>query len=501
MLDASQLNDPELLRQIVTLQDREIQRLHQRLAQLCTQLAKLQGTQATKQLELELVRLQEQLAAAQRRLFGPSSEKRPGPQVTPPPESPPRPGHGPTQQPQLPRIAQRHELTPDERQCPLCHLEMSEMKGQTEDSEEITVVERKFLLQTHHKQKYRCSCNAAILTAPGPQKLVPGGRYSLEFAVEIALQKYSFHMPLERQARRMLGEGLRITRQTLWDQLYPLATLLMPTYAALRPKVLESFVVHMDETPWKMLTTRPSKTWQVWCISSETGTYYHLDPHRSAVVAQTILGPFGGVLMTDGLAVYQAVARGRPQLLLVFCWAHVRRKFLEAEPAYPQCAQALELIGALYQVERSAPSLRGLGPQATAEALQLRAQLRATQSQPLLEQLWRWTEEQVCLPRSSLRGAIDYLRSLWPGLTRFVQDPRIPLDNNRAERQLRTCVVGRKNHYGSKSERGTEVAALFYSLIETARQLHLDERQYLLCAARFALSNPGGALLPHALRS
>ena len=499
--DVSQITDPELLRQIVTLQEREIQRLHQRLAQLCTQLAQLQGKQGSKQLELELLRLQEQLAAANRRMFGPSSEKRPGPQTTPPPPAPPPKGHGPTEQPQLPRLTKHHELLPCERQCPFCRLEMSEMKGQTEDSEEITVVERRFLLVTNQKQKYRCSCNAAILTAPGPEKLIPGGRYSLEFAVEVALQKYSFHMPLERQARRMLSEGLRITRQTLWDQLYPLAALLTPSYQELRKKVLEPFVVHMDETPWKLLTSRPSKTWQVWCISSENGTYYHLDPHRSAAVAQELLGGFAGVLVTDGLQVYQTVARGSPQIMLVFCWAHVRRKFLDAEAAYPQCAQALDLIGALYQVERSAPRVHGLSPSEAAEALQLRAQLRATQSKPLLEQLWSWTEEQVCLPRSSLRGALDYLRSLWPGLTRFVDDPRIPLDNNAAERELRAVVLGRKNHYGSKSERGTQVAAVLYSLIETALQLGVDERQYLLSAARFAMANPGGALLPHALLS
>ena len=174
---------------------------------------------------------------------------------------------------------------------------------------------------------------------------------------------------------------------------------------------------------------------------------------------------------------------------------------MDAEAAYPQCAEALDLIGALDQVERSAPSVRGLSPAEAAQALQIRAQLRATQSQPILERLWAWTEQQVCLPRSSLRGALDYMRSLWPGLTRFVSDPRIPLDNNAAEREMRAVVLGRKNHYGSKSHRGTQVAAVLYSLIETARQLGVDERQYLLSAARFAMANPGGALLPHALLS
>ena len=322
MLDAAQINDVDLLRQIVTLQNQELTRLQQRLGQLVAQLAALQGKSAPQQLELEMMRLQEQLAAMQHRLYGPSSEKRPPSTPTPPPPPRPRVGHGPTAQPQLPRIQQRHSLPPADQDCPMCRGPMTEMKGQTEDSEEVTVVERKFLLVTHQKQKYRCRCNEAVVTAPGPVKLIPGGRYSLEFAVEVALQKYSFHMPLERQARRMAGEGLRVTPQTLWDQVYALSKLLTPAYLAVRTQVLSCFVVHLDETPWKMLTQRPSKTWQVWCLSSDKGAYYHLDAHRSAQVAKELLGVFAGALMTDGLAVYPAAVRGSPKITLLFCWAH-----------------------------------------------------------------------------------------------------------------------------------------------------------------------------------
>ena len=92
--------------------------------------------------------------------------------------------------------------------------------------------------------------------------------------------------------------------------------------------------------------------------------------------------------------------------------------------------------------------------------------------------------------------AISYMLELWPGLKRFVDDPRIPIDNNLVERDLRGMVVGRKNHYGSKSLRGTQVAATFYTLVETASRHGLDPRAYLLAAARHALQNPGSALLP-----
>ena len=207
VLDAAQINDLDLLRQIVTLQNQELARLHQRMAQLVSQLAALQGKSGPKQLELELLRLQEQLAAMQHRLFGPSSEKRPQSAPTPPPAPQPRVGHGPTAQPQLARLEKRHELPAADQDCPLCRGPLTEMKGQTEDSEEVTVVERKFILVTHQKQKYRCRCNEAVVTAPGPVKLIPGGRYSLEFAVEVALQKYSFHSVPRMHTLKPRAEG------------------------------------------------------------------------------------------------------------------------------------------------------------------------------------------------------------------------------------------------------------------------------------------------------
>ena len=102
---------------------------------------------------------------------------------------------------------------------------------------------------------------------------------------------------------------------------------------------------------------------------------------------------------------------------------------------------------------------------------------------------------------SGLRKAVEYMLGLWSGLTRFLDDPRVPLDNNAVQRALRGAVIGRKNHYGSRSQRGTEVAALFYSLLESAKACGIDERTYLLRAAHSALANPQVTLLPHDLTS
>ncbi len=207
------------------------------------------------------------------------------------------------------------------------------------------------------------------------------------------------------------------------------------------------------------------------------------------------------IVVADGYGAYEALARAGPSLILAHCWAHVRRKFVEAEPHYPEpCAEALDLIGQLYAVERACPGIdAGLGDAGRAERLARRATARRDQSAPIVVAIHAWAHRQRALPESSLGKAIAYMLGLWRGLTRFLDDPRIALDNNATERALRGMVIGRKNHYGSQSKRGTEVAALFYSLIESTKLCGIEPKAYLLCATRAALENPGTVTLQHAL--
>jgi hypothetical protein len=144
------------------------------------------------------------------------------------------------------------------------------------------------------------------------------------------------------------------------------------------------------------------------------------------------------------------------------------------------------------------PEKLDAGP-ADAPTLKCDAALRAEQAAAIVAELRGWAHRQRALPESSLGKAIAYMVGPWPGLTRFLEDPRVPLDNNATERGLRGVIVGRKNHYGSRSQRGTEVAALFYSLIESAKLCGVEPTAYLLRAVRAALTTPGTATLPHAL--
>lgn len=485
----------EVLRQVACLLDREVQALHQRIEKLVSEVVRLRGGDASA-LQLELEQLKELLARRDRALFGDSSEKRRSPAQDKPAgaEKPKQEGHGPKAQPNLALIEQSHELDQDKLGCPQCGGEMVPMNGQFEDSEEVSVVERRFVLVKHRRQKYRCRCNACVVTAPGPRKLISGGRYSTEFAVEVAISKYADHAPLERQVRTMAREGLEISSQTLWDQINALARRLKPTWTALKEQVLGAPVVHADETHWRMMDGKSSRWW-VWCVASEEAVFYRLCSSRSAKAAGEVLSNYGGIVMADGYSAYSSLERAGPGFTLAHCWAHVRRKFDEIRESYPLAsAEALDLIGKLYEVERLVvPS------QDEQAVLEQRAQLRAERSEGIVAEIRRWAEKQTPLPQSGLGKAITYMWGMWPGLTHFLKNPRIPLDNNAGERALRGVVVGRKNHYGSRSRRGTEVAAIFYSLCESAKLAGIEPRSYLLQATYAAIDHPGTVTLPASL--
>src|SRR5438128_1941706 len=495
-----------MLRQVAILLERENDKLHAKLQALTTELARLRGD-ARPAAELELEFLKELLAQRERALFGAASEQRPRPAPpTPSPPPAPRRGHGPTAQPTLPTVEVVHELAAADLTCPQCGGTLRAMAGQTEDADEITVVERRFVLLKHRRKKYRCACNGCVETAPGPLRLAArpdarGRRYSREFAVEVAVNKYLDHLPLERQARVMSREGLTIESQTLWDQIEALATVLQPTYDALRAYVLTAPVVGADETWWRLLGGPESKRWWAWGVTRDDAVTYTILANRSQEAARQVLDGYHGIVMADGYGAYDALARAGPGFTLAHCWAHVRRKFIEAEPHYPApCGVVLELIGQLYTVEREVPALPAAAGVATAdEMLALRGRLRHERSRAIVHEIQTWALAQRALPESSLGKAITYLLGLWAGLTCFLDNPCIPLDNNRTERGLRGVVLGRKNHYGSRSRRGTEVAALFYSLIESAKLCGVDPKRYLLTATRAALADRATVTLPHTL--
>ena len=193
--------DGEQLRQAAKLLERENERLLRQVLELKQQLATAEG-KGTEQLEL-LTELERQLAARNRKLFGDSSEKRGSSKTDR--EAPVQTGHGPRVQPELPITERVHVLDEADHVCPSCGGRLEEMAGQSEDADEVDVLERQFVLVRHKRQKYRCSCGSCVETAPGPEKLIPGGRYSIDFAASVAVAKYTDHLPQREPARGRRG--------------------------------------------------------------------------------------------------------------------------------------------------------------------------------------------------------------------------------------------------------------------------------------------------------
>ena len=487
--------DIEVLRQAAQILDAENQRLIAKVTELQRQLLVAKGVSA-EELQLKLVELTEQLQRRTQALFGDSSERRSRSRDAAPPA--PQHGHGPRRQPQLPCVEKVHTLDTADQTCPKCGGTLAPWEGQFEESEEVDVVERHFVITKHKRQKYRCSCQACVETALGPLKLIPGGHYSLGFAVEVAVAKYADHLPLERQTVMMAREGLTVSSQTLWDQIDALAKVLAPLHERLHARVLAAPVIHADETYWRLMKGRGEKAasdgkWYVWSVLSADAVDYRVLGSRGQDSARQVLGGYHGTVVADGYGVYGALSRAGPGYRLAGCWAHVRRKFVEAPPSAPS-AMALEMIGELYQVEREAA-----GDDDAARAR--RAELRSTRARETLARLHAWATEERrhTLPGGGLGKALRYMLDLWPALTVFADDAQVPIDNNPVERGLRGVVLGRKNHYGSRSKRGTEVAALFYSLVETCKLVGVDPKAYLREAALAALRDAREYPLPHAV--
>jgi transposase len=475
--------DEEQVRTAANLLERENERLLREVLELKQKLSAVQGN-SVEQMTL-LAELEQKLAVRDKMLFGRSTEKRGAKEK--PAEKAPQPGHGPREQQELGVVEREHELDVADRVCTSCGKPLAEMAGQFEESDEVDVLERQFVLVRHKRKKYRCQCGGCVETALGPDKLIAGGRYSIDFAVSVAIAKYADHLPLERQVRVMKRQGLVVDSQTLWDQLNALAKWLAPAHQPLHAYVLQQPVIGVDETFWRLMESGENKRWQTWAACAPKAVSYRIRDSRSAAAAGEVLGDYDGTVLCDGYSAYDSLKKRGGRFQLAHCWAHVRRKFVEAEEFAPEpCKQALDLIGELYAVERDCKTDED------------RARARVERSRGILKRLHAWALEQRALPQSPLGKAIRYMGDLWPGLVRFIDEPRLALDNNATERALRGVVLGRKNHYGSRSERGIEVAALFYTLIESAKLAGIEPDAYLRLAAHAAVRKQP-IPLPHEL--
>jgi transposase len=466
--------DIEELRRVALALHAQLQQTIRQLKRKCDQLAFYSGNKEELQQTLALI---EKLTAQSK-----AAEKA---AQTPPKKSPPkaREKSGPTEQPKLAREPRLFELDDADRTCPSCGGGLAPMEGQFETSEMIDVVEVSYRIVEVQQQKYVCRCGGCVETAPGPDRALAGSRYSLAFAIKVVLDKYLDHIPLERQVRILERHDLVVTSQTLWDMALAIAKRLEIVDAALYAHVMAQPVIGLDQTGWPRLESGASKPWQMWCLTAPGVVVHRIRDDKSAATFGALVGNFHGTIVCDALKTHEAGARDGPGIVLAGCWAHAFRRFEEAMPDHPEAQRALEWIGALYEIDRDADG-----------DVERIAELRAARAPALLAAFKDWLWHQATLKTLSIGKAAAYTVANWERLTRFVDDARIPLDNNATERAIRGPVVGRKNHYGSKSRLGTQVAATLYTLLETAKLHDIDPAAYLVEAVRAA--DRGEVLLP-----
>lgn len=474
----------ELLRKKAAVLESENERLSRRIGQLLQENLLLKGM-TTEQVALNLPGLLAKVTApAASALTRPGGERRArGQDDAAAAAKKPQTGHGPTEQPKLAVLEETFDLEDADKTCPSCGGGLEEWQGQEDETEIVDVIERQWVVRKSKLKKYRCRCGGCVETAEGPPRLIKGGRYTPEVAITASSAKYLDQLPLERQVQMARRQGAALTTQALWDQVLALSRLLLPLYDRVKAFVLAQPVIGVDESPFKLVQKGGSVKWQAWQMSCAQALCFAILPAKSAQMGKTLLGSYTGTVVADGAQTYVALARAGP-FKVANCWGHARRNVLAAQGEAPgQVAEFLDLVGELYAIERSAArptqagdSRRGYRHRIDIEKLR---ELRATESRKVIERLHAWILAQTCIPGGALKAGLTYVASRWTALTRFLDDPLIPLDNNRTEAGYVGLAIGRRNYIGARSVRGTEVAALFYTLFESAKVNGADPEAYL----------------------
>lgn len=386
----------------------------------------------------------------------------------------------------LPQQEVVHDLPPEKRVCPTCGLPLVGM-----DSEEVSyevTFEIRYLLLRHRRRKYSrtCSCPHPIVTAPGPVKLFPKGLYAMDLWIDVLLNKYAYGLPLSRQVKKMSQEGLGVSKGGLAQGLIEIAQMLKPLYALMIERIAFEKLVHADETTWwnwascynlTQDSDRENPRHWMWGFFSRLYRLFVIDPSRGARVVEETLGQGEAktvlpTLVCDRYKAYQAAGR-----TVAFCWAHVRRDFLKLKTKHPMdkllthwAETWLHLIRDLYALHRLWRGHRDTPALAAPYRDQIQTLLDRMQA------LLKVTSEKN--PKAQ-QAQIESMQHHFAGLTLFLQDPDIALDNNLAERELRTPVVGRKNFYGTHSDRATEATAILYSILSTCQVHGVNPKKFL----------------------
>ena len=388
-----------------------------------------------------------------------------------------------------------HRLPENERICSACGSELVEIGKEVRRTLQMKPAE--FWVREDVYYTYACkNCEretgeANLVKAAKEPALLPGSFASAEAVAYLAAQKFVMYSPLYRLEQDFGRQGLKLSRQTMSNWLLNGSERwLRPVYDALHERLCREPVLHADETTLQVLKepgrTAASKSY-MWLYrtsgcAKQAIVLYEYQPTRKAEHAEAFLRGFKGWLHADG---YQGYHKLPGNIRVVGCWAHARRKFDEALQTLPKEKQK----GSPAAVGECYCSRLFKLEQAFAERTpEERYEKRLEQEKPVLDALLSWANEMQAktAPKSTLGRAIHYLLEQWPYLTRYLEDGRLELSNNRAERSIKPFVMGRKNWLFANTAGGAQASAVIYSLMETAKENGLDPYRYLLWILRNA---------------
>jgi transposase len=409
-----------------------------------------------------------------------------------------RPRRKPTGRRPLPKHLPRRRvvLEPNaaERTCVACGCEKAKIGEAV--SEKLDYVPSSFEVVETVQPRLACpKCHEGVVSAKAPVQAVEKGLAAEGLLAHVVTAKYADHLPLFRLEGMFARHGVDIPRSTLSDWVGQVAAALEPLSECLRAHVLRATYLQTDDTPVTMLGEKnESIKARLWAYLDPIGrrVVYEATPTHEGDWPRQFLASFRGRLQADAYAGYDAIyATGR--VIEIGCWAHTRRRFVDALESDSRAGPMIALIRQLYQVER----------QLTSATVEARRQGREEQSRLVLEEIdtLRGTLETEVLPKSPLGGALRYLRNQRLALGRFVDDGRVAIDNNAAESQLRVVALGRKNWLFAGSMAGMRRAAILYSLVQSCRLVGVDPFLYFRDVLLRVATHPHGLvheLLPDA---
>ena len=389
----------------------------------------------------------------------------------------------------LPRETIIHDI--DNKACECCGHDLHRM-GE-EKHEQLELIPASIKVIEHIRPKYSCRhCEQQgtvvnIKIAPVPPAPIPKSMATASLLSHIITSKYQYALPLYRQETLFKQYGIELSRKTMSEWMIKSSDLLIPVLQRLKENLLQQSVIHVDETPLKVIHEDKARCYMwVYCTGSDSPddsphhqipniVLYDYQASRSGQTVCDYLNDFNGYLQVDGYPAYNQTAA-----TLVGCLAHARRLFVEAQKAQVKgktgkADWAISHIRKLYRIESEIKAM-------SAEEKQ---RIRQTQSKPLLDQLKTWLDKSALQvpPKSAIGKAIGYSLRQWPKLVRYIENGHLKIDNNRAERAVKPFVIGRKNWMFSNTASGANASAILYSLIETAKSNGLvpfDYIKYLL---------------------